>query len=396
MTETAPLRYRPVSVPESFSAWKKIDPAKIPRTRFIYGDFYAAGYLSVTYAAPKTGKSLLALAEGIDAATGRGFLSGEKTEPQRVLYFNAEDDQDVMNARTMAVLQEHGIQQSEILGRFFPVSGICEDKNLVLIKGDRNEIQETAFRFLTDFFRSERITLAIFDPLQDLSQSDESNEAFRALGARIRRLASETGTAVGLIHHTRKPSAGIKIGLDDGRGGGALRGIARFNRLLAPMAEAEGAQAGVGDFRNYFRIAEAESNLTSPSSNRNQWFEKTGVEIGNGEAYPTVRKWLWPEAFAGVTIESACKVRAMLAERVAADKPARRNVQANDWAGNIVADVLGLDVSIKANKLRITAILRHLIETKVLLVEPMPKGPNRKEVDFLIPGPCDPALKAEL
>lgn len=391
MTQATPIRHIPASVPMSFPAWQEIDPAEIPRIRFVYGGIYAAGYLTVTFAAPKTGKSLLGLAEAIDAATGRGFLTEREAEPQRVLYFNAEDDQAVMDARTVAVLKQHGIPQSEIAGRFFPVSGVTEDRHLVLIKGDQNEIQETAFVFLADFFRREGITLAILDPLQDLSQSPETNEAFRALGARIRRLSNETGVAIGMIHHTRKPSAGSQLSLDDGRGGSALRGVARFNRLLAPMTEAEGAQAGVDDFRAYFRIAEAESNLAPPSSDRNQWFEKIGVEIGNGATYPTIRKWTWPEAFTGVTVNDACRVRAAIADRADRDEPARANVQAKDWVGHIVANELGLDMTKKADKARVVAMLRKWIETKVLLVERMAHGPKKKEADFIFPGPNNPA-----
>jgi hypothetical protein len=44
-----------------FEPWQKLDPSTIPRIRFVYSDAYAAGYLTVTYAAPKTGKSLLEL-----------------------------------------------------------------------------------------------------------------------------------------------------------------------------------------------------------------------------------------------------------------------------------------------------------------------------------------------
>ncbi len=395
MTQARPFQYKPESAPVDFPAWRELDPAEIPRIRFVYGSIYAAGYLTVTFAAPKTGKSLLGLAEGIDAATGRGFLTGRPAEPQRVLYFNAEDDQDVLNARTMAALQEQGIPQREIVDRFHAVSGVSEDKSLVLIKGEKNEIQEPAFSFLTDFFRRKQITLAVFDPLQDLSQSPETNEAFRALGARIRRLASETGVAIGIVHHTRKPTAGAQITLDDGRGGSALRGVARFNRLLAPMTEAEGAQAGVDDFRRYFRIAEAESNLAPPSSDRNQWFEKTGVEIGNGGAYPTLRKWTWPEAFTGVTVNDACRVRAMIADRAERDDPARENAQAKDWAGHIVAEVMCLDLGKTADKARVKAMLRKWIETGVLAVERMKHGDKSKEALFVFAGPNNPAEVSE-
>lgn len=389
MTTIKPVPYPPER--EGFTAWSVTDPANIPRTRFVYGDTYAAGYLTVSFAAPKTGKSLLAMAEAIDAASGRGFLTGAAADPMRVLYFNAEDDQAVLDARVVAALKAHGVPQEEIAGRLFAVSGVPADRQLVLIRGEKPEIHEPAFDFLTEFFRREKIALAVLDPLQDLSHSPETNEVFRALGGRIRRLASETGVAVGLVHHTRKPSAGVQATLDDGRGGSALRGVARFNRLLLPMTEAEGAQAGVDDFRRYFRIAEAESNLAPPSSARNQWFEKIGVPIGNGGYYPTAKVWTWPETFAGVTVNDACKVRAAIADRAANDVAPRESPQARDWAGLVVAEVLGLDVNRKGDKARIAAMIRTWLETGVLAREHLPIGANRKKVSCVVAGPNNPA-----
>jgi hypothetical protein len=231
----------------------------------------------------------------------------------------------------------------------------------------------------------------VFDPLQDLSQSPETNEVFRALGGRIRALASATGAAIGLVHHTRKPSPGIVPTLDDGRGGSALRGVARFNRLLVPMTEAEGAQAGVDDFRNFFRIGEAESNLAPPSSDRNRWFEKLGVQIANGANIAAIRPWTWPDHFAGVTVNDACKVRAAIADR---DPAPRANVQAQDWVGKVVADVLGLDLGKASNKARVKALLKKWIETDVLRIERQTYGDKKKEADFVFPGENNPAVVA--
>lgn len=375
---------------DAFKPWQPIDPSTIPRVRFVYGDAYAAGYLTVNLAAPKTGKSLLAMAEATDGATGRGFLTGRPGAPQRVLYFNAEDDQDVLNGRVVAILNAYGINQSEIAGRLTVVSGVPEANQLVLIRGDKNEINEAAFATLANVFRRDQITLAIFDPLQDLSQSPETNEAFRALGGRLRRLASETGVALGMVHHTRKPSAGVQATLDDGRGGSALRGVARFNRLLVPMTEAEGAQAGVDDFRRYFRIAEAESNLAPPSSDRNRWFEKFGVEIGNGDYAPAIKPWVWPDAFGGVTVQDACRVRAAIAQR---DPAPRESAQATDWAGHVVAEVLGLDLSRRLDKARVSAMLKKWIETGVLAVEILPHGNKGKTAPFVVLGPNNPGAE---
>ena len=162
--EAPPLSY-------DFRAWQEIDCAQIPRLRFVYGDTFAAGYLSVTFAAPKTGKSLLALSEAIDAATGRGFLTGRPTAPIKVLYYNAEDDLAVIQGRVAAVLQAWQIPQSEIIGRLFPVSGVSAESPVVLIRGEKGEIAESAFLALADLIKREGIALAIFDPLQDLSHS---------------------------------------------------------------------------------------------------------------------------------------------------------------------------------------------------------------------------------
>ncbi|MGB3316444.1 MAG: AAA family ATPase [Albidovulum sp.] len=393
MNPPKPIPFKPPSVvpPLSydFQAWQEIDPALIPRLRFAYGDTYAVGYLSVTFAAPKTGKSLLALSEAIDAATGRGFLTGRPSEPIRVLYYNAEDDLAVIQGRVCAVLQAWNIPQSEIAGRLFVVSGVTEESPVVLIEGLKGEIVEPAFQALSDLIKREGIDLEIFDPLQDLSQSPETNEVFRALGGRIRALASDTGAAVGLIHHTRKPSPGIMPTLDDGRGGSALRGVARFNRLLVPMTEAEGAKAGVDDFRRYFRIGEAESNFAPPSSDRNRWFEKTSEVIANGENVATIRPWTWPDAFIDITVSDTCRVRAAIAAR---DAPPRENSQAGDWAGKIVAAVLGLDLAKPSDKAKVKALLKKWIETDVLRVETLPHGDKGKTSPCVVAGENSPAV----
>ena len=392
MTLPQPVPYSPKAEAQvfPFPAWQLIDPAAIPRTRFLYGKTFAAGYLSVTFAAPKTGKSLLALAEAIDAATGRGFLTGQAADPVRVLYYNAEDDQAVLDARVSAVLQLWQIPQSEIVGRVYVVSGVSVQNPVVLIRGEKGEIAESAFQGLADLIRRERIDLAIFDPLQDLSQSPETNEVFRALGGRIRALAYDTGAAIGLVHHTRKPSPGIQPTLDDGRGGSALRGVARFNRLLVPMTEAEGAQAGVDDFRRFFRIGEAESNLAPPSSDRNRWFEKVGVTIANGENVAAIKPWAWPDYFAGITTNDACRVRIAIGAR---ENSPRENSQAKDWAGVLIADVLGLDLAKASDMAKAKAVLKTWVENDVLRVEKQTYGPKRKLANFVVAGDNNPAVQ---
>ena len=326
-------------------AWQEIDPPQIPRLRFVYGDTCAARYPSATFAALKTGKSLLALSEAIDAATARRFLTGKPSAPIKVLRYNAKDELAVIQGRVAAVLQAWQIPQSEIISRLFPVSGVAGDSRVVLTRGEKGDIFGSAFLALADLINREGVALAIFDPLQDLSHSPETNEVFRAL-------ASEIGATIGLVHHMRKPTSANAPTPDDGRGRSALRGVAHLKRLLVPATKAEGAQADVDDFLHYFRIKEPEANLAPPSSDRLRWIEKSGGMIANSENVATIRQWLWPEAFSGVTFNDACKVRSEIAAR---ETPPRENSQTEDWAGQVVAEVLDPDLRKKSERARVAS-----------------------------------------
>lgn len=372
--------------PLDWQAWQEIDLAAIPRVRFIYSDFYAAGYTSVTIAAPKTGKSALGLAEAIDVATGRGFLTGEKREPRVVVYYNAEDDQNVINSRVSAILTLYGIPQSEIVGRLFVVSGVG-DGDFVLVSGDAGIIREDKFVALEKFANSVGAELIIFDPLQDLSDSPESNEVFRRLGRRLRKLASTHALAVGLIHHTRKIAPGMDPTIDDARGGSALRGTARFNRILAPMTEDEAVKAGVSNHRWYMRIADAESNLAPPSADVNRWFRKVSVETPSGEHVVAVEPWSWPDAFDGITPEQAIRVQTAIAQ---CDPPPRESIQAKDWAGAVIAKTLGFDAQDKQHRARVAALLRAWIASGVLARDVVFDKAKGREIPVVIRGPIRP------
>ena len=75
--------------PLQFKAWQQKDLTLITSPTFVYSDFYALGYTSLTVAQPKLGKSMLALAEAIDIATGRGVCkTTQAISPQTLLCAN--------------------------------------------------------------------------------------------------------------------------------------------------------------------------------------------------------------------------------------------------------------------------------------------------------------------
>jgi hypothetical protein len=372
--------------PFQFPAWETKDLAAIPHPEFVYSDFYARGYTSLTLAAPKVGKSMLGLAEALDMSTGRGFLTGYRRDPLRVVYYNAEDDQNVINARVSALLTQYQIDQAEIAQRFWPVSGVDRD-DFYLVSGQDGVINEALFVALEKFCTEQRADVLIFDPLQDLSRSPETNEVFRALGQRLRRFASTTRVSLGLIHHTRKVAPGMAATIDDGRGGSALRGTARFNRILNAMSEDEGLKAGVESHRHFFRIGDMESNLAPPSADVNRWFEKASVETPSGHHVGAIKPWKWPDAFDGISPQEAAKVRAAIDGMA---EPPRADVRSSKWAGEVVGEILDIDVSEKRGKERVKTLISGWVKTDVLRITEGRDQRAGRDVNVIVAGANNP------
>lgn len=365
--------------------WDNVDLASIPRVQYVYNYFYAKGYTSVTAAPPKVGKSLLGLIEAVDIATGRGILTGQPQAPQRVYYYNAEDDLNTIQNRVGAILQHYGIDQSEIRGRLALTSGVGED-GFYIISGQEGVINEPQFKAMEEKCFANKIDCIILDPLQDLSRSPETNEVMRLLGGRLRKMASRCQLAIGLIHHTRKMTPGVKASIDDMRGGSALRGTARFNRLLVPMSEDDAMKAGLKDHRSHFQVGDIEGNLAPPSSDYAKWFEKVSVLAENGESVGVVAPWNWPDAFDGIGKESATACRLAIMD---AEQRPRESEQANAWVGHLFGPLLGIDSGDKSGKAKLKSIIRTWIQTGVLAVESEYSTRDSRDIKYIIPGPND-------
>ncbi|MGB0410187.1 MAG: AAA family ATPase [Pikeienuella sp.] len=372
-----------------FKAWKRKDLSAIPTPQFVYSDFYARKYTSVTLAAPKVGKSMLGLAEAVDMATGRGLLTGAPREKLKVVYYNAEDDQDVIDNRVSALLTEYGLDQGEIEDWLFPQSGV-DHENFYMVSGQEGVLNEALFVSIEKFITESGADVLIFDPLQDLSRSPETNEVFRLLGQRLRRMASTTGVALGLIHHTRKVAPGVTPSIDDMRGGSALRGTARFNRILVSMTEDEAAQAGVENHRYFFRIGDIESNLAPPSSDVNRWYEKVSVNTPAGKPFGAVKAWTWPDAFTGVTKQDAARVRH---EVDAMATPPRADIRSSAWVGNVVANALGVDLDTKSGKAKVKALLSGWVKSDVLRIVTDHDKRAGREVNVVVCGANNPLVE---
>ena len=366
-----------------FKAFKELDVDQLPYPEFIYSDFYARGYTSVTLASPKLGKSLFAIAEAFDMATGLGLLTGYKQNKRRVLVYNAEDDQSILDARITALCIKYEVSQKTLEGYLWLTSGV-DWNSFFLIEGEEGKIREDVFDGLHDFIKEHDIDCVIFDPLQDLSDSGEDNNVFRRLGRRLRKLASETHCSIHLIHHTRKlPTTGYTGDLlDSGRGGSSLRGTARFNRVLISMTEQEGKNAGVENHRHFFRIADSESNLAPPSSSINRWFRKDSVQLPKFSV-GAVETWKYPDPFDDVQVADVGKLQGLL--RGMSDYP-NADVRSSNWIGNIVAEIFDKDLEKISDKGAVKRMIKTWIENDVLRVEKHKDKRSGREIRVVVCG----------
>ena len=199
----------------------------------------------------------------------------------------------------------------------------------------------------------------------------------------FRRLARETNCAMHIVHHVRKGN-GDDATIDSVRGAGSLIGAARSARVINRLSEKEALRLGVPDAEAHgiFRVDNGKANL-APPADKAVYRRMTGVELANGEWVGVAVTYDLPDPFDGITTKDARRVQQAVGEAADAD-PARSNVQAKNWVGVIVAEVLGLDV--EEDKARIKSLVKTWIDTDVLRVENLPDKRQGRDVPCVVVG----------
>lgn len=368
------------SVKPAFLSWEEMDAAALPRRQWLYGTDYIRQFCSLTVAPGGLGKSTLVLTEAIAMATGRPLLGVPVKARLKVVYFNAEDPLVEIQARVLAVCQHYGIPQRELVGQLFVQSG--RDQDILLAHGSEGDIVEPAFAMITGFVRYYGVDVVILDPLANMHDCEETNEVYRRLGKRLARAADAENCGVHIVHHTRKLN-GFAATVEDSRGGSALIGSVRVARVLNPMTAEEAEKLGVDNHIDLFRIEPAGKNNLARPADKAVWFERQGVQIGNGDWVAVVKPWAVPDPFEGVGKAEGREVRRRIASM---DPPPRENAQSSDWAGLVVAEVLGFDGSTAAGKRRAKRVLQQWISTDVLRVERSTDKRQGREISVVVAG----------
>jgi len=100
------------------------------------------------------------------------------------------------------------------------------------------------------------------------------------------------------------------------------------------------------------------------------WRQLISVGLGNGtDDYPedqvgVVIPWSLPDPFAGVSATHLSQVQSKIAEKEWAS-----SIQAKDWAGYAIAEVLGVDTNDPAGKNRVKQLLKTWLKSGALKEE---------------------------
>lgn len=184
-----------------------------PRADVIGGGVLPKGGLALLAGQFKSGKTILGLQAALETARG-GSVLGFDTAPGRVLLLSGEGGPQLLRERL------ERMAGGDMAG--------MEDLLLWWPTESRLDLAEEESRAaLAEYCKAQKIELLIVDPLIRFNSLDENSTL--EMGKFVRGLAElrqKTGTAILLVHHTRKPGKGSNGGAAEARGSTVLHGEA--------------------------------------------------------------------------------------------------------------------------------------------------------------------------
>jgi hypothetical protein len=346
-----------------------VDPTTIPERAWLYERHLIRKFVSAIIAPGAVGKTSLLIARVLAMISGRELLGKWSAGPLRVWLWTLEDPLEEMIRRIQAAAKHYGLTAADLGDRLFVDSG--RDQRLVIAKTTRNgtEIMQPVVDNMVSECEARQIDVLIIDPFISCHEvAENDNPAIDLITKEWGRVAERANLAVGLSHHTRKMiGVEVEATTESARGGKALTDACRSVEVINRMTEKQGQQAGVENHRLYFRVFDDKPNL-APPSDKSDWYELVGVDLGNGhlgagDNMGVVVPWKWPNHMEGIT------PAALLAVQKRVDgKGYRKNVQAKNWVGYAIAEVLELDPNNPADQSKIKAAVKTWIENGMLAV----------------------------
>jgi hypothetical protein len=363
----------------------------IPPRQWLYGKHYIRGAVTLTAAPGGTGKSQHSLVEAVSMATGRDLVGGEHLpERLRAWVWNAEDDIAEMERRVCGICDHYALDREDLREWLFLDSSDTLPLELAHGNGRGVMVRETTIATIAARVANRRLDVVILDPLVALHTLPEADNTAQAKVLRIlrQRICVPCNCGVEIIAHTRKLSkdADRDMAADDVRGAGSIVYSVRSTRLLHPMTLTDAEKYGIeGDARHrYFRVERVKTNMARRETM--YWVEMVERPIANGEngSYKdtVVVSTLWtPQS---VTDKVTPAVAAAICSEIGKAEY-RRDQRAGNWAGKLIAQRLGLDVSNPSHKRQVKDLLNWLIGRGTLASE-LRNDRSGHSREYIVPG----------
>jgi hypothetical protein len=250
--------------------WKPINAQAFPARDFLYGKHYQRGTVSGTVAPGGSGKTSLCNVEAVAMATGINLLGEPIKQRLRVWYHNAEDSQQEVERRILAICQYYSIEQTELDCWFLATS--CELFDLHVARG-YNEVKadDMLIAAMCNKISELGIDVVILDPLVNLHDVPEGgNSQMNSVISVFRSIAQSQNCAVEIEQHTRKHPVGLEIDYTgaDARGASSVRDAYRAQRVLNHPTKEEARAHGILDHERglYVRVDVGKSNNSRPGA----------------------------------------------------------------------------------------------------------------------------------
>ncbi len=225
-----------------------------PEQRFLVEGSFPMGVVSILAAMGDTGKGMMTLDLALSVATGKARAVSVSPEPMAfggpvrefgtAVIFTAEDDQGEVHRRLQRLdPEEFRLERPERL-IVVPLPNAGGPIPLVVSGKDGPEITPQ-FRMVRDqIMRLRDLKLVVFDPLASFIHADVTSDPAAGSFATglLASLATETGAAVIVAHHMRKPQgnrpiASVEQARDAVRGTSAIVDGVRMVYALWPAPE---------------------------------------------------------------------------------------------------------------------------------------------------------------
>jgi hypothetical protein len=366
------------------------DPKLLPLRDWLYRPYLIRKFVSVDIAPGGLAKSAHSLVEACAMASGRNLLGVTPAGRLRVWYWNLEDPADEIDKRIAAIRIHYDLKPEDLDGYLFVNHG--RETPLIIGTADRNgpRIFKPVVDGLIAAIQRTSIDVIMVDPFVSTHRVNENdNVAVDMVAKEWGNVADAGNCAARLTHHTRKGE--LEVTAESSRGASAMSYAGRVVRTLNRMTREEADQIGIdGEHRRrYYRTYIDKQNM-APPADTSDWFYLESVDLDNdpirnvnpltrGDSVGVVTPWQWPTDIARVTDDD---LKACLEAIKKSSRRWRKDPKANDWVGDLVAKVIGLDLDRKAHRSRVNAILKKWIAEGALRVVP-DKDDQRKVREYV-------------